>query len=149
MAKYNPKSDFDRKKAQKYFDTLMSGTTPFELTSLKRRSTSQNAILHVFLSYLGLEIGYPLAYVKLQLWKMTWLRDMFYVEDFNTKTGESFKRVRSSAELTKEEMSHAIGVLIEKASSECGVIFPERKSSSFDYDFLLMQNEIYKNQKYL
>ena len=80
---------------------------------------------------------------------MQWLRDLFYVEDYNTKTGESFKRVRSSAELTKEEMAHAIGVLIEKASTECGVIFPERKSSSFDDDFLLMQNEIYKNEKYL
>lgn len=147
--KYNPKSDFDRKKAQKYFDKLMSGTSSFELTSLKKRSSSQNALLHVFLSYLGLELGYPLDYVKLNIWKMQWLRDMFYVEDFNTKTGESFKRVRSSAELTKEEFSHAIEVLIEKSSSECGVIFPDRKSITFDDDFLLMQNEIYKNEKYL
>jgi hypothetical protein len=147
--KYNPKSDFDRKKAQIYFDKLMSGTTPFEVTSLKNRSSSQNAILHVFLSYLGLELGYPLDYVKLNIWKMQWLRDMFYVEDFNTKTGESFKRVRSSAELTAEEMSHAIEVLIEKASSECGVLFPDRKSNSFDDDFILIQNEIYKNEKYL
>tara|TARA_R110000803_G_scaffold36622_2_gene78716 strand:+ start:94 stop:540 length:447 start_codon:yes stop_codon:yes gene_type:complete len=147
--KYNPKSDFDRKKAQLYFDKLMSGTTPFEVTSLKKRSSSQNAILHVFLSYLGLELGYTLDYVKLNIWKMKWLRTTFYVEDFNKKTGIAYHRVRSSKELTKEEMSHAIGVLIEKASSECGVIFPNEKSQSFDDDFLLMQNEIYKAEKYL
>ena len=51
---YNPKSEFERKKAQIYFDKLMAGTTPFEVTSLKKRNNSQNAILHVFLSYLAL-----------------------------------------------------------------------------------------------
>lgn len=147
--KYNPKSDFDRKKAQIYFDKLMAGTTPFEVISLKRRSNSQNALLHVFLTYLGLELGYTMAYVKLNIWKMRWCRDIFYVEDFNKKTGESYKRVRSSTELTSEEMRHAIEILIEKASIECGVIFPDRKSETFDDDFLLMQNEIYKNEKYL
>ena len=147
--KYNTKSDFDRKKAQIYFDKLMGSSTPFELTSLKKRSNSQNAILHVFLSYLGLELGYTMDYVKLNLWKMKWNRKMFYVEAFNKKDGIAYHRVRSSRELTKEEMSHAIGVLIEKASTECGVIFPERGSSTFGDDFLLMQNEIYKAEKYL
>lgn len=147
--KYNPKSDFDRKKAQIYFDKLMASSTPFELTSLKRRSNSQNAILHVFLSYLALELGCTMGYVKLTIWKMKWNRKMFYVEDFNTKDGSSYHRVRSSAELTKEEMSHAIGVLIEKASLECNVIFPDRQSKSFEDDFIGIQNEIYKNEKYL
>lgn len=147
--KYNPKSDFDRKKAQIYFDKLMAGTTPFEVKSLKQRSNSQNAIFHVFLGILGIEIGYPMAYVKLNILKMKWCRKVFYVEEFNKKTGESFHRVRSSKELTSEEMSHVIGILIEKSFSECNVIFPDRKSETFEDDFLLMQNEIYKNEKYL
>lgn len=149
MAIYNPKSDHSKAKAQKYFDRLMAGTKPFKVEGLGKRSKKQNAILHVFLQYLALEIGYPTAHVKLNIWKMTWCRSMFWIEDYNKKTGEAFQRVKSSKELTVEEMSHAIGILIEKAASECGVIFPERKSSTFDDDFTLMQDEVYKNQKYL
>ena len=146
---YNPKSDHDKKKAIARFDKLINGTKPFELTSLAKRSLSQNAILHVFLSYLGLELGYTMEYVKLNIWKMQWLRDMFYVEDFNKKTGVAYHRVRSSKELTVEEMTTAIKVLIEKASTECGVIFPERNDQTFEDDFTLIQREVYNNQHYL
>lgn len=146
---YNPKSDLSKKNAIARFDKLINGSKPFELTSLAKRSTSQNSILHVYLSYLGLELGYTMEYVKLNIWKMTWLRDMFYVNDYNKKTGEEYKRVRSSAELTVEEMTTAIKVLIEKASTECGVIFPEKNSQSFEDDFTLIQSEVYKNQQYL
>ena len=118
---YNPKSEFDRKKAQTYFDKLMKETTPFEIVSLKRRSNSQNALLHVFLSYLALELGYEMGYVKLQIYKMKWCRDVFYVDKENKETGELYKVVRSSADLSKEEMQHTIGILIEKASIECGL----------------------------
>jgi hypothetical protein len=146
---YNPKSDHDRKKAQAYFDKLMAGGSPFELTNLKKRSKSQNAILHVFLSYLALELGYTMEYVKLNIWKMQWNRKMFYVNAENEKTGEQYKRVRSSTELNKEEMHHAIGVLIEKACSECNVIFPDKTSPTFDDDFIMMQKEVFQNDKYL
>lgn len=149
MAVYNPKSDHDKKKAQIYFNRLMAGTKPFKVEGLGKRSNSQNAILHVFLSYLGLELGYTMEYVKLNIWKMRWCRSMFWIEDFNKKTGDSYHRVRSSTELTVEEMSHAIGILIEKASSECGVIFPDRKSQTFEDDFTLIQREVYNNEKYL
>ena len=149
MAIYNPKSDHSKKKALARFDKLINGSKPFELTSLAKRSKSQNAILHVFLTYLGLELGYTMEHVKLNIWKMQWNRKLFYVEDFNKKNGESYHRVRSSTELTVEEMTHAIGILIEKASSECGVIFPDKNSSTFDDDFILMQSEIYDNEKYL
>lgn len=149
MAVYNPKSDHDKNKAQKYFDRLMAGTKPFKVEGLGKRSNSQNAILHVFLTYLGLELGYQMEYIKLNVWKMKWCRKMFYIEDFNKKDGLPYYRVRSSKELTVEEMSHAIGILIEKASSECGVIFPNEKSPTFDDDFTMMQKEIYDNDKYL
>lgn len=146
---YDPKSNHQVKKARARLEQLIERGKPFELTDISRRSKSQNAYLHLLLSYLGLELGYTMEYVKLNIWKMQWLRDMFYVEDANKVTGEIYKRVRSSAELSKEEMKQAIDVLIEKSFSECGVILPNPNDTSAHDDFIRIQQEVYNNQKYL
>ena len=147
--KYNPKSEFDCKKAQLYLDKLILGTTPFEVKSLKQRSKSQNAKLHVFLAYLALEIGYCPKHVKLNIWKMKWCRGIFYIEEVNRKTGEIYKIIRSSADLNDEEMAMAIKILIEKSFSECGVLFPDKNSTTLDDDLILMSKEVWANQQYL
>lgn len=146
---YDPKSTHEVKKARARLEQLIERGKPFELTDISRRSNSQNAYLHLLLSYLGLELGYTLDYVKLQIWKMTWLRDMFYIEQPNKKTGEMYYRVRSSTELSKEEMTKAIETLIEKASSECGVILPDPNDNTASDDFIRIQQEVYKNSQYL
>jgi hypothetical protein len=146
---YNPKSDHELNKARKRFEQLITKGKPFELKEITKRSLKSNSFLHVLLSYLALELGYTLAYVKLNIWKMKWNRYLFYVDTVNEKTGHIYKTVRSSADLNNEELSHAIGVLIEKAFSECGVIFPDKNSDTYDDDLLLMQREVFNNQKYL
>jgi hypothetical protein len=146
---YNAKSQFEANKARKRLEQLIERGKPFELTDITKRSNSQNSYVHLCLGILALELGYTLEYVKLNIWKMTWLRDMFYIDEVNKKTGEIYKRVRSSAELSKEEMSKAIEVLLEKASSECGVVLPNPNDQSYQDDFILMQREIYNNQQYL
>lgn len=146
---YDPSSDHSLKKARLRFEKLIERGKPFELTDVSKRSTKQNSLLHVFLSILAIESGHTLAYTKRNIWKMRWLRDMFYVEVPNKKTGEMYKDIRSSADLNKEEMNHAIEVLIEMSFREHGVIFPDRNSATFNDDFTLMQAEVYKNQKFL
>lgn len=146
---YNPKSDHSTQKARKRFEQLIEKGRPFELKEITKRSLKSNAFLHVLLSYLALELGYTLAYVKLNLYKMKWNRATYYVDTVNEKTGEVYKSVRSSADLNDEEFSHATGVLIEKAFSECGVIFPDKDSETYDDDLLIMQQEVWNNQKYL
>lgn len=146
---YNPKSQFEANKARKRLEQLIERGKPFELTDITKRSTSQNSYLHLCLGLVALELGYTLEYVKLNIFKMTWLRDMFYVEEPNRKTGEMYYRVRSSAELSKEEMSKAIEVLIEKSSSVCGIVLPNPADKSYQDDFILIQREVYKNQEYL
>ena len=146
---YNPQSDYDLKKARKRFEQLIERGKPFELTDISKRSNKANNYLHLCLSYLALELGYTLEYTKLNIWKMTWCRDLFYIEEPNKKTGEMYKRVRSSAELNKEEMNRAIKILIEKASSECGVLLPNPNDRTYQDDFILIQKEVLNNQQYL
>ena len=146
---YNPKSDHDLKKAERRFKQLVEKGRPFELKEITKRSLKSNSFLHVLLSYLALELGYTLAYVKLNIYKMKWNRKLFYIDMVNEKTGEVYKAVRSTADLNNEEISHSIGVLIEKSFSECGVLFPDKNSTTYDDDLLLMQREVWKNEKYL
>jgi hypothetical protein len=146
---YNPKSDFEIAKARKRLEQLITKGKPFELTDIAKRSLKANNYLHLCLSYLALEMGWTLAYTKLRIWKLTWLKDLFLIEKVSTKTGEKFTDIRSSKDLNREEMNHAIGVLIEKAMSVCNVLLPNPNDTTYQDDFLLIQREVHQNQKYL
>jgi len=146
---YNAKSDHDIRKARLRLEQLISKGHPFELTDVKKRSLKANNYLHLCLSYLAVEIGCKLEYVKVRLWKLTWNRDLFLVKEFSTKTGVEYEYIRSSADLNREEMNQAIKVLIEKALSECNVLLPNPSDNSYQDDFVLMQREVYNNQQYI
>ena len=146
---YNAKSDHDVRKARLRLEQLITKGHPFELTDVKKRSLKANNYLHLCLSFLAVEMGWTLAYTKLRIWKLTWLKDMFLIEKVSHKTGEKFTDIRSSADLNREEMNQAIKVLIEKALSECNVLLPNPSDNSYQDDFVLMQREVYNNQQYL
>lgn len=149
MAIYDPRSDHDLKKAKTRLTQLVKKGKPFKIEEITKRSLKSNAKLHVLLSYLALELGYTLAYTKLNIWKMKWCRSTFYIEKVNEKNREIYHEVRSSADLTDEEMSHCIGILIEKSLSECNITFPNPNSPTYDSDMIMMQKEIYQNEKYI
>jgi len=149
MAVYNPNSEHDVKKARVRFEQLIEKGKPFELTDISKRSLRKNALLHVYLQYLALEMGWTLSYTKQRIWKARWCKEIFVIKRTSEKTGEQFTDIRSSADLNEEEMQKAIDILIEKASLECHVVFPSKTSPTFDNDFVMMQNEVWKNSQYL
>jgi hypothetical protein len=146
---YNPNSEHDVKKARVRFEQLIEKGKPFELTDISKRSLRKNAFVHVLLQYLALEMGWTLSYTKQRIWKALWCKEIFVIKRVSQKTGEEFTDIRSSADLSEEEMQKAIDILIEKASMQCGVLFPNKTSSTFDNDFAIMQKEIWSNQQYL
>ena len=149
MAVYQPRTQFEKDKVRRRLEQLIESGDPFELTNIKRRSLSQNNYLHLCLSYLGLELGYSLAYTKLRLLKLTWCKDVFLVDKVSSKTGEKFTDIRSTADLNKEEMIHVIGVLIEKAQLECNVRLPNPTDLTYQDEMQQIAIEVYNNQKYL
>lgn len=72
------------------------------------RSLNQNAYLHLLLSAFGLQYGYTLDEVKTHFYKLVVNKDMFLREGIDKFTGECYKYLRSSADLTKDEMSKSI-----------------------------------------
>ncbi len=117
-----------------------------ELKEKVGRSLSQNAYLHLLLSSFGLQFGYTLDEVKLHFYKVVVNPDLYIRVSTDKFTGEVFRYVRSSSELTKDEMSESIENFRRWASEETGFSFP----SSDEYIALLhIQHDLQRQQCYL
>ena len=149
MAQYLLKDTFKADKARRRLEQLIKKGSLVELREIKKRSLSQNNYLYLCLSFLALELGCSLFYVKTTLFKCTWNRDIFVIKKVSEKTGLEYTDVRSTADLDKEEMTRAIDTLITKASLECNVRLPCPTDLVYQDEMLRIQEEVFNNQKYL
>ena len=76
------------------------------------------------LSKFALEYGYTLDEVKTHFYKVTVNPDIYIRERVDKFSGEIYKYVRSSAELTSDEMSKSIEAFREFWLEEGGYRFP-------------------------
>jgi hypothetical protein len=90
-----------------------------------KRSISQNAYLHLILTWFALEYGDTVDYVKQDLFKKQVNRQIFETEFVNKKTGECRQDWRSTASLSTAEMTLAIERFRNYASIEAGIYLPE------------------------
>lgn len=88
-----------------------------ELLDKSRRSGRQNNYLHLILGVVAMETGHPLEYVKAQYFKLLCNRDLFLVERDDPLAGR-VTELRSSADLTKEEMATAIDRYVNWATQQ-------------------------------
>lgn len=96
-----------------------------ELTEKKpQRSLRQNAYLHAALGYFGLQFGYKLEEVKNWYFKDACNPELFVRYKDDGLTGTQRKVLRSSAELTTEEMTLAIERFRNWAADVAGVYIP-------------------------
>lgn len=95
-----------------------------ELKELTARSLKQNNYLHLILSYYGLEFGYNLSYVKRNIFKMIVNPQLFVIDRVNEKSGEVYRDIRSSSDLSKEEMIIAID-RFKDHSAQGGLVLPD------------------------
>ncbi len=80
-----------------------------DLTEKKpQRTLRQNAYLHAALGYFGLQFGYTIKEVKEWYFKETCNPDLFVRKVYDPLTGKERVVLRSSADLTVEEMTTAI-----------------------------------------
>ena len=92
----------------------------------------------------ALEYGYTLDEVKTHFYKIVVNPDLFVRERVDKFSGEIYKYVRSSAELTSDEMSKSIEAFREFWLEEGGYRFP----SSDEYIALLhIQHDVENESK--
>ena len=104
---YDLSSEFQRKAFLARVDNLMEKGAVVELTEKAFRSPNQNRYLHLLIGVVAIETGNTLEDAKTYYFKKMVNPDLFqvYVKD---NMGNTIDRLRSTAELTKEEMSTAI-----------------------------------------
>lgn len=95
-----------------------------DLTDKSKRSTSQNSYLHLLLGAVALETGNELEYVKEEYYKREANRELYCRVITDRLTGREVERLRSSADLSQEEMSISID-RFKRWASEMGIYLPD------------------------
>ena len=120
----------------KLLKAMRTGRYRCELYSLDKRSLNQNSYLHtVFaLAQKGLyNAGYQ--HVTSPGTAKDFFKAMFLTtEAVNEQTGEVYKYVRHTADLSKEEMAHFIDLIIEHSLNYLGVMIPTPEAYLADYN---------------
>lgn len=125
---YDLSSDFQRKSFLARMDNLMEKGAVVELTEKAFRSPNQNRYLHLLIGVVAIETGNTLEDAKKWYFKETCNPDLFHVQH-RDKMGNCIDHVRSTAELTKEEMSTAID-RFKRWGAENGIYMPNPDDAS-------------------
>ena len=125
---YDLSSDFQRKSFLARMDNLMEKGAVVELTEKAFRSPNQNRYLHLLIGVVAIETGNTLEDAKKWYFKETCNPDLFHVQH-RDKMGNCIDHIRSTAELTKEEMSTAID-RFTRWGAENGIYMPNPDDAS-------------------
>lgn len=145
--KYNLSNTKDQKEALEYLNSLTSKGCLVEIIQKHpNRTLNQNSYLHLLLQTCALEAGDSLEYFKEYIFKGYINKDLFEKEYFNEKRNKTRKYLRSSGELTIDEMKIAIDRLIKFASIHLSLVLPEANQKE---KLIKIENYIEKNIKWL
>lgn len=133
---YDLSKPLDREKFKLRVNHLFAQGKQVELVEKTFRSLRQNSYLHCILGILAIDQGLTIEYVKENYYKKLVNPDIFVVTKEDKIIGK-VEVLRSSKELTKEEMSKSIDKLRNWASSELGCYLP-----SADEESLLKEAEM-------
>ena len=143
---YNGQNPLDVQNARLRLDNLISRGCIFELTEKKpKRSLSQNAYLHTLLGYFASQTGNTLEWVKQQYYKKTCNPDLYVGEKQDKFIGRVLY-VRSSTDLSTEEMNLSIERFRNWSAMEAGIYLPEPTNEA---EIAAMQIEVEKYKTYL
>ena len=104
---YNLATDLDQERFVNRANVLLQKGVIVELTEKTFRSPNQNRYLHLLIGVVAMDTGVGLEYAKREYFKKLVNKDLFVIKKSDRFAGE-IEDLRSSADLTIEEMSMAI-----------------------------------------
>jgi hypothetical protein len=140
----NLKNDLDLKRFKAKVDKCLRELPVVELTEKSARTTSQNRYLHLLIGVVAMEVGVTLDYAKQEYFKRLTNKGLFCLEVEDKFCGK-VERLRSSADLTKEEMSVAID-RFKQWGREQGMYMPEPQDEALLRD---IEIEMGRMRRYL
>ena len=141
---YDLTSDFQRKAFLSRVDSLMERGAVVELTEKTFRSKNQNSYLHLLLGVVAMETGNTLEDVKREYFKDLVNPDIFRYYRTDNR-GNTIRVYRSSADVSKEEMSMAID-RFKRWGSQNGIYMPNPGDESLLREIAI---EMGRNKAYL
>ena len=104
---YNLSMPLDRERFAARANALLQKGSVVDLTEKTLRSRNQNSYLHLIIGVIAMDVGVTLEYAKREYFKKLVNADLFIRKQQDRFSGE-IQVIRSSADLTIEEMSIAI-----------------------------------------
>ena len=104
---YNLSNPLDRERFAARANALLQKGSVVDLTEKTLRTHNQNSYLHLIIGVVAMDVGVTLEYAKREYFKKLVNRDLFIRKEHDRFSGE-IEVIRSSADLTIEEMSIAI-----------------------------------------
>ena len=141
---YDLTSDFQRKAFLSRVDNLLERGAVVELTEKTIRTRGQNNYLHLLIGVVAMETGNTLEYCKEMYFKRLCNKDLFITTRADRYAGQ-VEIIRSSADLTKEEMSTAID-RFKRWGSQNGIYMPNPGDESLLREIAI---EMGRNKAYL
>ena len=137
--------ELDREKFKTRSDFLLEKRKVVELTEKTGRSLKQNSYLFLILNIFAMEYGESVEFVKQRFFKELCNPDLFVRTKSDKLLGE-ITYLRSSADLSKEEMVTAIDRFKIWASKEAGIFIPDAIS---DDERIELLRQIDRQKNYL
>ena len=142
---YDLKNPLDRERFKRRCNALFTKQGIVELSEKTIRSNQSNRYLHLLCSYLAIELGHDLEYVKEVFYKRAADKDIFVRIKDDELLGK-VEYLRSSATLSQEEFSTSIDRLRDWSSLVAGIYLP----SPNEQDFLAsIEYEMSRQQRWI
>lgn len=137
---------YDCERARMRLQSLIDKHAPsVELTERKQRSAPQNRYLHVCIGIVAMETGNTLDYCKRNYFKVHCNADLFVIDKYDEHMRRATRTLKSSRDLSTEEMTTAINRFRNWAATE-GWYIP---SPEEEYMIRQAEAEINKRKEYL
>lgn len=141
---YNLSSDLQRQSFLSRAQTLLDRKAVVELREKAFRTTNQNSYLHLLLGVVAMDTGNSLEDVKREYFKALVNPDIFVSKKTDSR-GQTITTYRSSADVSKEEMSIAID-RFKRWGAENGIYMPNPGDEALLREIAI---EMGRNQLYL
>ena len=125
---YNLATELDQERFVNRANALLQKGVVVELTEKTFRSPNQNRYLHLLIGVVAMDTGVGLEYAKREYFKRLVNKDLFVIKKSDRFAGE-IEDLRSSADLTVEEMSMAID-RFKRWGAENGFYMPNPEDTS-------------------
>jgi hypothetical protein len=127
---YDLRNPLDRERFKRRCNALYQKQGIVDLSEKTQRSIQQNKFLHLLLGYLAMETGNTLDYVKEVFYKRAANKKLFLREKEDEILGK-VEYLRSSADLSKEEMTLSIDRFRDWSSQTAGIYLPAANEQEF------------------